>query len=183
MSKAHRILGSFPLSIDAAPSNRDDASSSALSDDRSVTTATSCDPDSEAGDSFDDHAVGIAKSDSGRHHYPEYPSKEPLLVDYQVVGTTRPNSLFPSRNKRRLQQWQRDSRTSPTECLISTFTACARSTCRQEQEKKKPAKLDLSSLMSAPRLIRKVSHRQLGGGGEVALGLTCTKNAPIVLSP
>ncbi|PHH73717.1 hypothetical protein CDD80_3620 [Ophiocordyceps camponoti-rufipedis] len=56
LSKAHKILGSTPLSIDAPPpSNRDDGSSS---DDRSVTSATtSCDTDY-------DH-VGIAKSDTG----------------------------------------------------------------------------------------------------------------------
>ncbi|KAF4595888.1 hypothetical protein GQ602_001501 [Ophiocordyceps camponoti-floridani] len=57
LSKAHKILGSTPLSIDAPPlSNRDDGSSS---DDRSVTSVTtgSCDTDY-------DH-VGIAKSDMG----------------------------------------------------------------------------------------------------------------------
>lgn len=206
MSKAHRILGSFPLSIDAPPSNRDDASSSALSDDRSVTTATSCDPDSEAGDSFDDHDVGIAKSDSGwgdESGVLPHSLRLDNHFDDEAAGTITPSILRKSRSSSTIKSWydktklplsisQQTSSSAMAKGLpnkpdrmldLDLHSVCSLDVPTKSKNKKKPAKLDLSSLMSAPRLIRKVSHRQLGGGGEVALGLTCTKNAPIVLSP
>ncbi|KAM4063099.1 hypothetical protein HRG_010339 [Hirsutella rhossiliensis] len=205
MSKAHRILGSMPLSIDSPPSNRDDASSSALSDDRSVTTATSYDPDSEAGDFFDDHPVGIAKSDNGwgdesgvlphSHHLADRSDDAAGTITSSILRKSRSSSTIKSwydKSKLPLSISQQTSSSAmakgppvKTDSMLDLdFHSLSSPDVRtKSKSKKKPTKLDLSSLMSGPRLIRKVSQRQLGGGGQLALALDCTTKYPATLSP
>lgn len=203
MSKAHRILGSMPLSIDAPPSNRDDASSSAFSDD---TTATSYGPDSDAGDFFDDHPVGIAKSDNGwgdesgvlpislrlDHHLGDGPDDLPASITPSILRKSRSSSTIKSwydKSKLPLAISQQTSSsamakglpTKPNGMLdINLPNLSALEVPTTRESKKKPARLDLSSLMPGPRLIRRVSRRHLGGGGEPGLALDSTATSPAV---
>ncbi|RCI10133.1 hypothetical protein L249_8604 [Ophiocordyceps polyrhachis-furcata BCC 54312] len=88
LSKAHKILGSTPLSIDSPPPNRDDASSS---DDTSLTSVTSCD------DAFDD--VGIAKSDNDSDLFPR-----PPRLDFDDSDAGR-SILRKSRSSSTIKSW------------------------------------------------------------------------------
>lgn len=199
MGKAHRILGALPLSIDSTPSNRDDASSSALSDDRSVTTATSCDPDSEPGDFFDDLSVGIAKSDNGWSD--ESGGLPPTLKlddrSEDAAGTITSSILRKRRSSSTIKSWYDKTKLPLSISQQTSSSAMAKglpvksdrmfyldlhspSSLDVQTKSKKPTKLDLSTLMAGPRLIRKVSQRQLGGGSEP---VPCSQGAVKPLAP
>ncbi|KJZ74628.1 hypothetical protein HIM_05978 [Hirsutella minnesotensis 3608] len=184
MSKAHKILGSTPLSIDAPPCHRDDASSTVLSDDRSATTITSVDPDSEPSDLDDDHPVGIAKSDNGwGDESAVLPS--PLRVDIEPGQDLDESSIIlrNSRSSSTIKSWYDKSKLPLSISQQTSSSAMAKGPPIQpdmmldfgsraykavethphsETGTRKPAKLHLTSLMPGPRLMRKISQTQLG---------------------
>ncbi|PFH59973.1 hypothetical protein XA68_11648 [Ophiocordyceps unilateralis] len=152
LSKAHKILGSTPLSIDAPPFNGDDASSSALSDDRSATSVTSCDTDSVPG--YDDgHLVGIAKSDNDSDLFPRPPR---LDFDDSDAGHS---ILRKSRSSSTIKSWYDKSKLPLSVSQQTSSSAMAKGlprkpdrtpavgNChdtRNNKKKKKPAGLDLA---------------------------------------
>ncbi|PHH82462.1 hypothetical protein CDD83_3254 [Cordyceps sp. RAO-2017] len=208
ISKALKILGSTPLSIDAPPSNRDDASSSALSDDRSITTATSCGPDSEAGDFFDDHPVGIAKSDNGWGHDSDVlPHPLTLDVDFADGSATSTSSILrKSRSSSTIKSWYDRSKLPLSISQQTSSSAMAKGLpvktdrmldldslhsspteprpTRTIINKRKPARLDLSTLVSRPRPAPSQTLPQpLDTTSRLILGPDCIMKSPSILSP
>lgn len=156
-SKAHRILGSTPLSIDAPPPSWDDGSSSVTGDDRSATTATSyLGPHSDAGDLDDAHRVGIAKSDSGWGDDADQ-LDSPLRLDNDSDAAC--TALRKSRSSSTLRSWY-DKSKLPLSISQQTSSAMAKgppTAASRDAGKKKPARLDLSSLVPGSRSARKAS--------------------------
>ncbi|RDA91014.1 hypothetical protein CP533_3133 [Ophiocordyceps camponoti-saundersi (nom. inval.)] len=131
LSKAHKILGSTPLSIDSPP-NRDDASSS---DDTSLTSVTSCD------DAFDD--VGIAKSDNDSDFFPRHPR-----LDFDDSDAGR-SILRKSRSSSTIKSWYDKSKLPLSVSQQTSSSAMAKGpptsgNCHKSRghHKKKPAGLD-----------------------------------------
>ncbi|POR34268.1 Uncharacterized protein TPAR_05540 [Tolypocladium paradoxum] len=203
MSKAHRILGSTPLSIDAPP-NWDDASSAAMSDDRSGTTATSY-PDSEARGLYDNHPVGIAKSENGWGDDSDV-LPHPLRLNAVDVGdesdvgrTTVSNLLRKSHSSSTIKSWydktklplsisQQTSSSAMAKGPPSTKTKAARLLDVDDihglsRTMRKPAKLDLSSVVQRSRAPRKGSLPHKHEIDDVLLGPDYTTKSPSALSP
>lgn len=175
MSKAHRILGSTPLSIDAPPS-WDDACSSA-SDDRSGTTATSY-PDSEARDLYDYHPVGIAKSENGWGDDSDvlpHPLRHSAvdIGDESEAGRTTVSSLLrKSHSSSTIKSWYDKTKLPLSISQQTSSSAMARGPpsgkaarlldvddiYSSSRTRRKPAKLDHSSIVPGSRASRKSSQ-------------------------
>ncbi|RDA86655.1 hypothetical protein CP532_5055 [Ophiocordyceps camponoti-leonardi (nom. inval.)] len=141
LSKAHKILGSTPLSIDSPPPNRDDGSSS---DDTSLTSVTSCD------DAFDD--VGIAKSDNDSDLFPR-----PPRLDFDDSDAGR-SILRKSRSSSTIKSWYDKSKLPLSVSQQTSSSAMAKGpptagNCHHKprgHHKKKPAGLEFGASPVSP---------------------------------
>ncbi|PHH82343.1 hypothetical protein CDD82_6317 [Ophiocordyceps australis] len=167
-SKALKVLGSTPLSIDAAPPPHwDDNSSSALSDDTAATSLESPDLDSDK----DPVPVSIAKSDSGWG-----PDSDvlPRLDVADCDDATQNNLLRKSRSSSTITSWYDKSKLPLSISQQTSASAMAKGLPPStngnytkaylvlngadnmtsqfvKPKKKKPARLDLSSLVPGRR--------------------------------
>ncbi|PHH60371.1 hypothetical protein CDD81_1809 [Ophiocordyceps australis] len=167
-SKALKVLGSTPLSIDAAPPPHwDDGSSSALSDDSTATSLESPDLDSDK----DRVPVSIAKSDSGWG-----PDSDvlPRLDVADCDDATQNDLLRKSRSSSTITSWYDKSKLPLSISQQTSASAMAKGLPPStngnytkaylvlngadnmtsqfvKPKKKKPARLDLSSLVPGRR--------------------------------
>ncbi|KND88166.1 hypothetical protein TOPH_07243 [Tolypocladium ophioglossoides CBS 100239] len=201
MSKAHRILGSTPLSIDAPP-NWDDACSSVMSDDRSGTTATSY-PDSEARGLYDNHPVGIAKSENGWGDDSDV-LPHPLRLNTVDIGdesevgrTTVSNLLRKSHSSLTIKSWYDKTKLPLAISQQTSSSAMAKGPPSgkaarlldvddihsSSKTRRKPSKLDLSSIVTGSRASRKGSLPHKREVDDLLLGPDYMKSSPSSLSP
>lgn len=193
MSKAHKILGSTPLSIDA-PSTWDDASSSITSDDRSATTAASYFDSEPRGYEYDDQVI-IAKSDEGWGEESDI-IPHPLRLNAINYGdptesgrTDTTAALRKTRSSSTIRSWydksklplsisQQTSSSAIAKGLPSNVHLDPNSAGAEDifKAKRKPAKLDLSRTARG-------QVDAIGNGPDTSSGLDRMLRSPSILSP
>ncbi|QPG97819.1 hypothetical protein C2857_006907 [Epichloe festucae Fl1] len=157
-SKAHRILGSTPLSIDA-PAGWDNASISITTDDRSANAAARYSaPDLGTDDYTDDDQVVFANQDKvwGEASDLAHPLRL-NAVNAQTPTKTAPTDttgrLRMSRSFSTIRSWYEKSKSPPVLSQQTSSPSAANGlppytsdegTARTKKKKKKPAMLDLS---------------------------------------
>lgn len=203
LSKAHRVLGSTPLSIDSPPPHWDDGSSSSVASDKHVgTTAPSAGHrrlDSHG--LHDNHPVSIAKSEDGwRGDSDALP--HPLRLNAVGLGdcyeadrsTVASSILRNSLSSSTMKSWY-DRANMPLAISQQTSSSAMAKGLPSKAERildvddfygnkprKKPGKLDLSAIMPGPRRPRVSSHSRQDVGAAV-LGPEYLTRSPSVLTP
>ncbi|KAJ6437832.1 glutathione-dependent formaldehyde-activating enzyme [Purpureocillium lavendulum] len=198
MSKAHRVLGATPLSIDTPP-HWDDNSSSGFSDEHSGPKSTGF-PDSWTREFDEHHPLDIARSDNGWGEESDI-IPHPLrgdavdLGDGSDVGKSAESSLMrKSRSSSTIRSWYDRSKMPLAISQQTSSSAMAKGVPTKAERlldvgdfhaprpKKKPGKLDLAALVSGARAPKKGSHPHQQGRGSL-LGTEYITKSPSVLTP
>lgn len=194
MSKAHKILGSTPISIDSA-TPWDDASSG-FSGGTGNSTATSY---ASTEDDYSDHHVAIAPSEdewsNNADMLPAIIESRGLDSDSERGMSDMTHSLRKTQSSSTIRSWY-DKSKQPLPALPQTSAPTMANGVPSKihkmldlqsnpigpQVKKKPPMLDFSNLRSASRLSRKVSHGQLRTDGTVSNDIESSLKSPSIMS-
>lgn len=194
MSKAHKILGSTPISIDS-PKSWDDASSG-FSGATSNSTAPSY---ASTEDDYSDHHVAIAPSED------EWTNNSDMLPAILESGgldsasdrgmSDITQSLRKTQSSSTIRSWYDKSNQSLPTSQQTAAPSMANGVPSKihkmldldsnpigPQKKKKPPVLDFSNLRSASRLSRKSSHGQLRTDGPVSHDMESSLKSPSIMS-
>ncbi|OAA74353.1 hypothetical protein LEL_07934 [Akanthomyces lecanii RCEF 1005] len=194
MSKAHKILGSTPVSIDS-PKPWDDASSG-FSGGTGNSTATSY---ASTEDDYSDHHVAIAPSEdewsNNADMLPAIIESRGLDSDSDRGMSDMSHSLRKTQSSSTIRSWY-DKSKQPLPTLPQASAPPMANGVPSKihkmldlqnnpigpQLKKKPPMLDFSNLRSASRLSRKGSHGQLRTDGTVSNEMESSLKSPSIMS-